>query len=84
MKLSIKKFAITCSILWGLAVFIVSTANLIWPDYGVLFLSVMASVYPGYEAMQGISSIIIGTLYGAFDAGIGGGVFACLYNFIPD
>lgn len=84
MKLSIKKFALTCSILWGLAVLIVSTTNLIWPGYGGVFLTVMASIYPGYEAMQGVDSIIIGTLYALVDAGIGGAVFAWLYNFIPD
>ena len=84
MKLSIKKFALSCSILWGLAILLVSTANIIWPDYGASFLTVIASIYPGYEAMQGISSVIIGTLYGIVDAGIGGAIFAWLYNFIPD
>jgi len=84
MKLSVKKFALSCSILWGLAILLVSTSNLIWPDYGVPFLTVIASIYPGYEAMQGISSIIIGTLYGIVDAGIGGAIFASLYNFLPD
>ncbi len=84
MKLSVKKLALSCSILWGLAVLLVSTSNLIWPDYGDSFLTVIASIYPGYEAMQGISSIIIGTLYGIVDAGIGGAIFACLYNFLPD
>jgi hypothetical protein len=84
MKLSIKKFALSCSILWGLAILMVSAANLIWPDYGVIFLTLVASIYPGYEAMQGVSSIIIGTLYGIVDAGIGGAIFAWLYNFLPD
>ncbi len=84
MKLSIKKFALSCSILWGLAILMVSAANLIWPDYGVIFLTVVASIYPGYEAMQGISSIIIGTLYGIVDAGIGGAIFAWLYNLLPE
>jgi len=84
MKLSIKKFAITCSIIWGLAILIVSTSNLIWPTYGSEFLIVVASIYPGYEPMQGIGSIIVGTLYAIVDAGIGGAVFAWLYNSLPD
>jgi hypothetical protein len=84
MKLSIKKFAFSCSILWGLAILIVSTANMIWPDFGNVFLTVVASIYPGYEAMQGISSIIVGTLYALVDAGIGGAFFAWLYNFLPE
>ena len=62
MKLSIKKFALSCSILWGLAILVVSLSNLIWPSYGVVFLTVVASIYPGYEPMSGIGSIIIGTL----------------------
>lgn len=84
MKLSIKRFAFTCSIFWGLAIFIVSSANMLWPDYGNVFLALVASVYPGYEAMQGISSIIIGTLYALVDAAIGGAIFAWLYNFLPE
>lgn len=84
MRLSIKKFALTCSILWGLAILIVSSANMIWPSYGNVFLTVFASIYPGYEAMQGISSIITGTLYALVDAGIGGALFAWLYNFLPE
>jgi len=84
MKLSIKNFAISCSILWGLAILIISTANMIWPGYGTVFLTVVASIYPGYEAMHGISSVIIGTLYAIVDAGIGGAIFAWLYNTIPE
>jgi hypothetical protein len=84
MKLSIKKFSLSCSILWGSAILIVSCANMIWPAYGNVFLTVVASIYPGYEAMQGIGSIIIGTLYALVDAGIGGAIFAWLYNFIPE
>ncbi len=83
MKLSIKKFALSCSILWGLAILIVSISNLVWPDYGAVFLTVVASIYPGYEAMSGVSSIIIGTLYAIVDAGIGGAIFAWLYNILP-
>jgi hypothetical protein len=84
MKLSIKKFAFTCSIIWGLAILIVSVSNLIWPTYGGVFLTVVASIYPGYEPMQGVSSIIVGTLYAIVDAGIGGAVFAWLYNSLPE
>lgn len=84
MRLSIKKFALTCGIIWSMAVLIVSSANFIWPGYGTVFLTVIASVYPGYEVTHGMSSIIIGTLYALVDATVGGGVFAWLYNLIPD
>ena len=84
MKLSIKKFAFSCGILWGTAICLVSIANLIWPEYGTAFLSVVASIYPGYEAMRGIGSVIIGTLYALVDGSIAGAIFACLYNFLPE
>ena len=84
MQLSIKNFAISCSIIWGLAILIISTSNFIWPTYGGVFLTVVASIYPGYEAMQGVNSIIVGTLYAIVDAGIGGAIFAWLYNSLPD
>ncbi len=83
MKLSIKKFAFSCSIIWGLAILMVSSANMLWPDYGNAFLSVVSSIYPGYEAMQGVVSIIVGTLYALVDAAIGGALFAWIYNALP-
>lgn len=84
MKLSIKKFTLSCGILWGLAIFMVSIANFIWPSYGVLFLTIIASIYPGYEATHGIYSVITGTLYAIVDASIAGAVFAYLYNNLPE
>lgn len=83
MKLSIKKFALSCGILWGIAILIISLANFIWPAYGTVFLTVVASIYPGYEVMQGVSSVIIGTLYALVDATIAGAIFAWLYNLLP-
>jgi hypothetical protein len=84
MKLSIKRFALSCGILWGVAILIVSSANMIWPDYGAAFLNVVSSIYPGYEAMQGIGSIVVGSLYALVDGAIGGYVFAWLYNTLPE
>lgn len=83
MKLSIKKFAFSCGILWSIAILIISLANFIWPAYGTVFLTVVASIYPGYEVMQGVSSVIIGTLYALVDATIAGAIFAWLYNLLP-
>jgi hypothetical protein len=84
MKLSIKRFTLACGILWGLSIFLVSVANFIWPSYGVLFLTIMASIYPGYETTHGVYSIISGTLYAIIDASIGGAIFAYLYNTLPE
>ena len=80
MKLSIKGLAITAAIFWSSAIFIVGSANIMFPGYGMSFLEVAGSIYPGYHPGTGFSSIIIGSLYGVVDAGIGAAIFAWLYN----
>ena len=82
MKLSIKGLAITSAIIWGAALFIVSSANMMFPGYGMNFLEVVGSIYPGFQPGTGFSSVIIGSLYGVVDAGIGAAIFASLYNFV--
>ena len=80
MKLSVKGIAISSALIWSLAILLVGIGSIIWPPYGNAFLEVVSSIYPGYQAGTGAGSVIIGTLYGAVDAGIGGAVFAWLYN----
>lgn len=80
MKLSVKAFALSSAILWALALFMVITFNMIIDGYGAEFLKVVGSIYPGYHPGTGVSSIIIGSLYGFVDAGIAGLIFAWLYN----
>ncbi|HKK16624.1 MAG TPA: hypothetical protein VJ981_07945 [Gammaproteobacteria bacterium] len=80
MKLSVKAFAISAAIIWGLAMLLTTTLNLLYPGYGAGFLAAMSSVYPGFTPSLGVKSIITGTLYGVVDAGIAGAVFAWLYN----
>ena len=41
-------------------------------DDGELFLDVMASVYPGYDATSNFGDVIVGTLYGLVDGAVGG------------
>ena len=82
MKLSVKGLAFTAAIIWGAALLIMGGANMMFPGYATSFLEVMGSVYPGYHPSTGISSVIIGSMYGIVDAGIGGAIFAWLYNFI--
>jgi hypothetical protein len=82
MKLSVKAFAITAAILWGFALMLVGSANLIWPAYGAEFLNVVSSIYPGYETGTGVTGIVVSSLYGVVDAGIAGTIFAWLYNFL--
>ena len=80
MKLNVTAFGLTAGLLWGGAVLVVALANLAWPGYGRAFLDLMASLYPGYHAAGGAGSAIVGALYGLVDGGIGGMVFAWLYN----
>ena len=58
----------------------VSLGNRIWPDYGKEFLTVMASVYPGYKSAEGFKLVLMVTGYGLLDGAIGGFLFAVLYN----
>ena len=80
MKLSVKGLAIAFAIVWGGVIFVVGLANLISETYGVAFLEVIASVYPGFQLEGSFGSVIVGTLYGALDGAIGGFVFGWLYN----
>jgi hypothetical protein len=79
MKLNTKALALASAILWGLAMLLMSLANLFWGSYDQ-FLQIMSSVYPGYHATRSIPEVIVGTLYGAGDGLVGGAVFAWLYN----
>ena len=80
MNLNTKALALTSATLWGLAMLVMSLANLIWGNFGRQFLQTMSSVYPGYHATRSIAEVIVGTLYGAVDGLVGGVVFAWLYN----
>ena len=80
MKFSIKGLAAASAIVWGLAVFLVGVANLIWPSYGQQFLRLVASIYPGYHATATFVQVIVGTLYAVVDALVCGAIFAWLYN----
>ena len=81
MKLNIRALAVSIAILWGGAVFIVGIANLIWPVYGVAFLTLLASVYPGYHATGSFGDLIVGVLYALVDGVIAGLIFGWIYNF---
>ncbi|MBN1587641.1 MAG: bacteriophage holin [Candidatus Omnitrophica bacterium] len=80
MKLSVKGLGLACGILWAVAVFLVGICNQFVPAYGGLFLQLVDSIYPGYHAGGGYSSVVIGSLYAFLDALIGGALFAWLYN----
>jgi hypothetical protein len=82
MKLNTVAFGLTAGLIWGGALLVVTIAHTITPAYGLAFLEVIASVYPGYDVGTGAGAIIVGTLYGFVDGTIGGLIFAWLYNLL--
>jgi len=82
MRFNVTALFLTSGFIWGAAILIVASANLIWPSYGRSFLELAASVYPGYHPGPDIGSVITGTLYGLVDGAIAGAVFGWLYNLL--
>lgn len=80
MKFNIKALALAAGILWAAGMFLTGLANMLYPDYAVKFLEVMASIYPGYKPFTGLTSVIIATLYGFVDAAISVAIFGWIYN----
>ena len=80
MKLQKRAMAFTAAIFWGGAVLLMGIANLIFPSYGVGFMSLVASIYPGYHFPSGFGGIIIATLYAILDGLVCGFLFALVYN----
>jgi hypothetical protein len=82
MKLNVKALVLTAGIIWAGTVLAVGVANLIWAGYGTMFLQVVASIYPGYDATRSIGAVIVGTLYALVDGAIFGLILGGLYNLL--
>jgi hypothetical protein len=80
MRLSIKGLTIAGGIIWAFCVLLVGILNIIFPAYGVDFLKLMASAYPGYKASGQVVDLIVGMLYALLDGAGAGLIFALLYN----
>lgn len=80
MRLSIRAIAFAGALLWGAAIFLVGIVNLAAPGYGLTFLQMTSSVYPGFHDSHTFGSVVIGTLDGIIDGAIAGLLFAWLYN----
>jgi hypothetical protein len=79
MQLNIKALTFTFAIVCGGAVFFAGLANVLWPTYGVAFLDMVASVYPGFH-VGGFGEVIIATLYALLDGAVCGLIVGWLYN----
>jgi hypothetical protein len=79
MKLNVKAFALACGLLWGIGCFFL-TWWLIALEGTNASPTIINRIYPGYDITP-IGSVI-GMVWGFVDAGIGGLVFAWLYNLL--
>jgi hypothetical protein len=80
MKLSIKGMTIAIALLCGGCVFVFGVMNLVSQSYGMEFLRVISSIYPGFKASRTFVDVLVGTGYGIVDGAIGGFLLAWLYN----
>jgi hypothetical protein len=79
MKLNIKAFALTCGIVWGLGLFLL-TWWIIAFDGSSIEPTFIGRLYRGYTISPVGSAI--GLVWAFFDGLIGGAIFAWLYNKI--
>ena len=71
MRLSSRVMTATAAMLWGGCMLFVGLINLAAPAYGIDFLRMMGSIYPGFHPT-----------YGLVDGAIAGYLFAWLYNWM--
>jgi len=79
MKLNVKAFALTCALIWGIGLFLITWWIILFEGSSqqVIFLG---RVYRGYTITP-IGSLI-GLVWALFDGLIGGAIFAWLYNLL--
>jgi hypothetical protein len=83
MKLNVIQLGLTLAILWALLVLLMGVTNLIFPAYGVAFLQIVDSIYPGYHLGKwGFGGVIVATVYAVIDGFVVGVVIAWLYNLL--
>jgi hypothetical protein len=80
VKISLRGIAIAAGALWGGAILFLGLINLASPSFGLSFLQVISSVYPGFHVSRTIGDVLTGTVYALIDGAIAGLVFGWLYN----
>jgi hypothetical protein len=84
MRLSLKGLMFACGLLWGGAILFVGLINVASPSYGMDFLKLASSVYPGFHNSHTFVDVLVGTGYGLVDGAIAGLLLGWLYNlFAP-
>lgn len=80
MQLSMRGMTIVCGLLWGGAILCLGLLHLASPVYGSSFLEGISSIYPGFHGARNFGDALVGTGYALIDGGLGGLIFAWLYN----
>ena len=79
MKLNVWAFGLTCALIWGLGLFVL-TWWIIAFDGQTGEVTTIGRIYRGYS-ITALGSVI-GLVWAFFDGLIGGAIFAWLYNLI--
>lgn len=79
MKLNVKAFAITCAMIWGIGLFLITWWIILF-DGATGEITFIGRLYRGYS-ISPIGSVF-GLLWAVVDGGIGGAIFAWVYNMI--
>ena len=79
MKLNVKAFALTCAIIWGVGLFIITWWVILF-EGAIGDTTFIGRVYVGY-CISPLGSLI-GLIWAFVDGLIGGAIFAWLYNLI--
>jgi hypothetical protein len=79
MKLDVRAFALSCGLLWGLGLFLM-TWWIIAFDGATGETTLIGQLYRGYSITP--TGSVIGLLWGFADGLIGGAIFAWLYNLL--
>lgn len=80
MRLSVKGMTIAAGLLWAAAILCVGIIHMADPSYGVNFLQMTSSVYPGFHSAGTAGGLAIGTIEGFIDGAITGLVLSLIYN----
>lgn len=79
MKLNVRAFALTCSLMWGFGLFL-TTWWIIAFDGATLEPTLIGKIYRGYTITP--TGSIVGLIWALIDGLIGGAIFAWLYNLL--
>ncbi|MFQ6069075.1 MAG: hypothetical protein ACE5LC_00960 [Candidatus Aminicenantales bacterium] len=81
MKFNVIRFGCAISSVWGLVVLFVGVVNLFRSTYGIEFLKLIDSIYPGYHLGKwGFGGVVVATLYAVVCGWVMGVIFALIYN----